>query len=208
MKKRRQHHVWQYYLKAWATDGQIFCLRAGKIFLTNTVNIAQDRDFYKFPRLTKNDIALARFMIANNANPYAKQSQEQFLAGRTKPITMYERIRMRLTAPDELDAAIDVYRANALENLHAGIETKFMPLLDRIRAGDLSFYEDTNDCIAFTHFIAVQYMRTKAIRDRTLKLNRATNLPDLGPIWNLLTYMYSMNIGCSPYGQPPLGGPG
>jgi hypothetical protein len=25
-KKRRQHHVWQHYLKAWSTDGQLYCL--------------------------------------------------------------------------------------------------------------------------------------------------------------------------------------
>ena len=36
MKKRRQHHVWQRYLKSWTVDDKLFCLRDGRIFVAGT----------------------------------------------------------------------------------------------------------------------------------------------------------------------------
>jgi hypothetical protein len=59
-RKRRQHHVWQHYLKSWTTDGRIWCLRDGNIFQTNTTKVAVERDFYKIPELTPEDIALIK----------------------------------------------------------------------------------------------------------------------------------------------------
>jgi hypothetical protein len=199
MKKHRQHHVWQRYLKSWANKNILFCLRDGNIFRANTINIAQDRDFYKLPNLTKEEIALARFLVGAKAHPSAKALHDQFLAKITAPITIFERLRMLLTTTAAVDAELDHYKTNALEEFHAGIESSFTPLLDRICAGDISFYDNDNDCITFVHFICVQYMRTKAIRERTLKLNKEAKLQDLTPIWNLLTYMFAVNIGCSLY---------
>jgi hypothetical protein len=46
-KKRRQHHVWQRYLKSWAIDGQIYCRCEGRMFPTGTTAVAVEQDFYK-----------------------------------------------------------------------------------------------------------------------------------------------------------------
>jgi hypothetical protein len=56
MKKRKQHYIWRYYLNAWATDEQIFCLRENKIFKTNLMNIGNIRDFYRLKELSNQDI--------------------------------------------------------------------------------------------------------------------------------------------------------
>lgn len=46
-KKRKQHFVWEYYLRPWAVEGQVACLRNKKLFSTSTENILQRRDFYR-----------------------------------------------------------------------------------------------------------------------------------------------------------------
>jgi hypothetical protein len=46
IRKRRQHHVWQRYLKSWTVDDKIYCLKDSAIFATNTSKVAVDRDFY------------------------------------------------------------------------------------------------------------------------------------------------------------------
>ena len=56
--KRRHHHVWQYYLRPWTTDGQLFCLMEDRIFPTGTTAIAVETDFYKIEKITATDIAL------------------------------------------------------------------------------------------------------------------------------------------------------
>ncbi len=195
MKKRRHHHVWQYYLKSWATNDQIFCLREGRIFQTNTLNIAQDRDFYKIPKLTDDDIAWARRLVTSKSNPLAKTLHEDFLAKILAPMNFLERMKSYLTKDKELDGEIDLYRTNVLEDFHANIEAHFIPLLNRIRTHDINFYESENDCITFLHFICVQIMRTKAVRERSLELNRKNaSAVDISRIWNLLTYMLAVNV--------------
>ena len=62
-KKRRQHHVWQEYLKAWSVNGRLYCLMDGRIISTGTAGLAVERDFYKIGKLTNDDIELARFLM-------------------------------------------------------------------------------------------------------------------------------------------------
>ena len=63
MKKRKHHYVWEHYLDAWATDGQIWCRRADKYFPTSTENVGQRRDFYRLKELSDGDVAFVERLI-------------------------------------------------------------------------------------------------------------------------------------------------
>lgn len=69
MKKRKQHYIWRYYLNAWATDEQIFCLRENKIFKTNLMNIGNIRDFYRLKELSNQDIEILNLLILKVLDP-------------------------------------------------------------------------------------------------------------------------------------------
>ena len=189
-KKRRQHHVWQRYLKSWTVDGQIYCRREGRIFPTGTTEVAVERVFYKLHKLNSGDISLIKWLVIDPANPLAKKNHEDFLALLTAP-TLFE------GRSPEIDAMIDIYRTNALENYHAGIEASFLPLLDRLLEKDVSFYSTEEGCIIFLHFICTQHMRTKGIKVRTIKLIRQKSGHDLSRIWDIMSHMYSIDIGAS-----------
>lgn len=189
-KKRRQHHVWQHYLKSWADSGQIYCGRDGRIFPTGTTAVAVERDFYKLHKLNSDDIRLIKSLVIDPANPLAKKNHEDFLALLTAP-TLFE------GRSPEIDTIIDIYRTNALENYHAGIEASFLPLLDRLLEKDVSFYSTEEGCITFLHFICTQHMRTKGIKVRTIELIKEKNGHDLSRIWDIMSHMLSVNIGGS-----------
>ena len=189
-KKQRQHHVWQRYLKSWAVGGQIYCWREGRIFPTGTTVVAVERDFYKLHKLNSSDISLIKWLVIDPANPLAKKNHEEFLALLMAP-TLFE------GKSPEIDAMIDIYRTNALENYQTGIEASFLPLLDRLLEKDVSFYSTDEGCIIFLHFICTQHMRTKGIKVRTIELIRQKNGQDLSRIWDIISHMFSVNIGAS-----------
>lgn len=187
-KKRRQHHVWQHYLKAWAIDDQIYCRSRGRIFQTGTKNVAVERDFYKLHNLHSSDISLIKLLVIDSANPTAKKNHVEFLARLTAP-TIFE------GRSPEIDELIDIYRTNVLEDYHAHIEDSFIPILDSLLKKDTSFYSTDKGCITFLHFICTQHMRTKGIKIRIIDLLRDRCGFDLSRIWSIMSHMYSVNIG-------------
>jgi hypothetical protein len=197
MKKRRQHHVWQHYLKPWTTAGQIYCLSDGVIFAANTINVAVERDFYKLQNLTSADISLIRNLILAAAHPLAKRHHEQLLMRLTLPARFVEQNRAQLKNIEQIDNLLDEYQTNALEDYHAGIENSFLPILDDILKGDLSFYSDDDRCIDFFQFICTQHMRTKGVKERSVERVRKHDGQDLSRIWNIAVHMFAFNIGMS-----------
>ena len=63
---KNQHYVWQHYLRAWAHDGQVWCVRAPKkqAFRTNTSNIGSETYFYRVQELDEDDIAYLKAVIS------------------------------------------------------------------------------------------------------------------------------------------------
>lgn len=54
---KKQHYVWEFYLKAWSFEGnKVWCRRNDKIFNTSTENVAQERRFYEITPLTEDEI--------------------------------------------------------------------------------------------------------------------------------------------------------
>jgi uncharacterized protein DUF4238 len=198
-RKRRQHHVWQHYLKSWATDNQIWCLRDGNTFCTNTINVAVDRDFYKLAALNPDDLVLIKWLVIDPVNSVGKKYHQEFLAALTAPARFVEQYKASSTNPEELDEFLDIQRTNVLEDYHAGIENSFQPLLDDILNGDLTFYSDEKRCITFLHFICSQLMRTKRIKERAIEGTKKNGGKDISRIWDVISHMFAVNIGMSLY---------
>lgn len=63
---RRQHYVPQFYLNSWATSGQCWVNREGKIFKTSPRNILLEKDFYKIHKLSKQEKKIRDGMLSTN----------------------------------------------------------------------------------------------------------------------------------------------
>jgi hypothetical protein len=192
VRKRRQHHVWQEYLKSWTTDGQLYCLRGGHIFRAGTSVVALERNFYKLHELNSDDLRLINRLVIENAHPFAKKIHEDFLNRIIVPTLL-------AGESVELDAAIDIYRTNVLETYHAGIEASFLPILRMLLRKDIGFYATDAGCINFLHFICTQNMRTKGVKTRTIETIKEKTGQDLSRTWDIISLMLAINAGASLY---------
>lgn len=199
-KKKRQHHVWKTYLRAWEVNGRVTCLMGGRLFATDPINLAVEGDFYKMVRLDDDDVTFIRkFVIDAATHPATKRNHESLLQNLMAPARFVAAHRHNITNVDEVNAALDAFRTNALEDLHAGAESRFLPLLDRLYAEDISFYDDDELVIHFLHYICMQHMRTKGVKAATISTLKALNGVDLSRTWDIISQMFSVNIGASLY---------
>ncbi len=191
---RRQHHVWRSYLDAWTTGRKLFCLQAGCIFEAPCRKVAVERDFYKLQTLTNADIHGIRLLMKDSPE-YAKPVLENFLYMFGAPG------RLKAALPFAGDAGVQAIIGhqiiNAEEEFHARLEGNIKPIFDAIRAKDLSFYDDPLLCGQFTHFLSLQALRTKGVREKTLARTKEQLGFSLERCWNVVTHIMAVNVGCS-----------
>ena len=141
--QRRNHHVWQRFLKSWTTNGTIWCLQGGRIFLTGTPSIAVEKDFYKLHKLTREEVALIK-MLFDKGHPLSKRNHASLLNSLMLPFQIAQQVKHPQHRA-EIDKYLDGYASNVLEDYHASIEASFIPSLESALNGNISFYNDVND---------------------------------------------------------------
>lgn len=200
MKKdtRRQHHVWRSYLEAWSTDQIIFCLRGGRIFPSNVSGVGVERDFHKLPALTSADIQGVRWLIGNT-HPSAKRVQENFLTAFGFPGWLLSNPPPHLAGDAEYEAQLRHQVINAEEDWHAALEDRMVPVIAALRRRDASVYADDKQCIPFLHFLCLQSLRTKGVRDKVAARTSEVNGFSIARCWNILRHIFAVNVGSGLY---------
>jgi hypothetical protein len=169
---KKQHYVFQGYLRPWAQDDLIYCLRDGKIFQTNLNGVACERFFYEIQSLTPQEIEVVMGLFSNHPSQSLKQAQKDFLAIYFQPLVL--RSKLNANAPRRIREALDRIIREGEESLHQTIEDKLLVFIRKMLAGDTSFYSDNEQAAQFLHAICVQYTRTKQVREATTKLSGKT----------------------------------
>ncbi|SDS47960.1 DUF4238 domain-containing protein [Bradyrhizobium canariense] len=163
-----------------------------------THDVAVDRDFYKLQVLTDEDIKLIKWLVVDAAtHELSKRHHTDLLTSFAAPLRFVEKNRSTFKSVESIDEYIDEYQTNAMEDYHGRMEQSFLPILEDVLRGDLSFYEDGDKCITFLHFISTQHMRTKRTREKTIEVLRSKNNIDFSRCWNIAVHMFSFNIGLS-----------
>jgi Protein of unknown function (DUF4238) len=194
--KRRHHHVWQFYLRSWTSEGAIWCFQNGRAFATGTARVAVEKDFYKFRKLTAADEQMVQLMFAKS-HPAAQRSFQSLLNKLMYPFRMIEAI----PGADEDESVarhLDEYTSDVLEELHAQVEARFIPLLKSALDADISFYNDER-CIPFLDYLTKQHMRTKGIKERVAAELKPIGDADMRRNWSTLSFMLAQNVGGSLY---------
>lgn len=172
--KKNQHYVWKHYLKPWTNNEQICCLRNNKsFFTTNSKNVAVQKFFYESTKLTEVDNKFIEAYL-NQFHPSAFQSLNRL-------ISMY----------DETTNWDEYLQKCGLEDFHGIVETDFIPLLDKVYKGDLSFLKNVENLNKFGFFIGCQYMRTNKMKKAILEtLGSFKNLSNI----SIPNYYHNLNF--------------
>lgn len=145
---KKQHYVWEFYLKAWCFEGnKVWCRRNGKIFNTSTENVAQERRFYEITPLTNDEIGL----IEAGINTMPKES--------------HNILKLKLKYLVDCGLYSDNTRKNSLENEYADMEQKTISILQFIRNGSIEVLNNQYEKNIFSIFLGMQYTRTPKCRN-------------------------------------------
>jgi hypothetical protein len=193
----RHHYVWQHYLRAWACNGRVACLRHGNVFASNTTRLAVRRQFYRLKEISTADIEFVRELAMKTSDPFVRQANEGWIQTFTILIEL-KRVCVALgKAHEELSSLSEEIMSNSEEQLHTSIENSAMPYIEALRNRDLGFFSSLPDLASFLHYLSVQYMRTE--KTRSSHLAALSDSPGFNAenAWGLLCHILATNISGS-----------
>ena len=82
------------------------------------------------------------------------------------------------------------------ENGYSQMESGAVEHLAALQAGDVQFFEDTNQAVELSYFLAHQYFRTKAVRNRIRDtFPEQAHKDRFDRTWPILRYIFATTIG-------------
>jgi hypothetical protein len=181
---KKQHYVWEYYLKGWATDDQIWCKREDKIIHPSTENVAQQRYFYEIDPLSDAEIKLLIGMVMKG--PEINQFTNLSSLGTYLSIANSGNKWARF----------------GLEQYHGMIENNALPVLAALREKKFDVLNDRQSKIHLCIYLGHQYTRTKKARSsftnpQGLSIPEKYKDCDLHKVQNAMGFILANGIGGS-----------
>lgn len=191
-----QHHTPRQYLLPWAdSDERVAWYGYGKVMRSGLTVVGGEDNFYKLKELTIPDVDCMKLFI-DGLPELGRKGHKRFLQMYVLPTRLKRHLEKRGDCGPDAMRLVDVVRSNLMENYHASIERGFWPYLDLIKARDFSFIDDLNRAIEFFHGFSVQYMRTKAVKERAIQKTNVL-FDDVERVWDVLSYITAVETGRS-----------
>ncbi|GAB2577048.1 DUF4238 domain-containing protein [Dyella jejuensis] len=166
---RSQHYVWRYYLRAWAPQEKVWCLRDKEPFSVSLMNIAQESYFYEVKEISDDEASfLEKVFEQPNQSPVLKQINQSWVKTYKQLSTLKRELESRQLLEGEIAQTLKDACRQSGENLQGAIENMGKPGLDALKNGDVSFWNNEDDRMAFQIFLCSQYFRTKRRREAVL----------------------------------------
>lgn len=190
------HHTPRQYLLPWAdADERIAWYGYGKVDRSGLTVVGGENDFYKLKELTVPDVDCLKLFI-DGLREEGKEGHRRFLEMYTLPTRLKRHLEERGIQNPEVQRQLDVAISNLNENYHAAIERSFWPYLEAIKKRDFSFYEDPRKASEFFHGLYVQYLRTKAVKERACRKENVL-FDDMERVWDVMSHILAVEAGAS-----------
>lgn len=210
--KKLHHFVQKFYLKAWAPEGQIFCLQNRAVTPRNLTKVAAENYFYRLNEISPEDAEFIENLIIKDSPEGLKESHRFLLRTFTLPHVAKRKLEERKRIIEESGEIVDedAFRESMAyidqqivemnENYHTSIENLFQPILESMRAGALTFLNDPHQKYAFYYGLSVQYARTHHIGGASTNMKKE-DFEHYMRIANVLTHIMAINVGSSLIGE-------
>jgi len=187
---KSQHYVWRHSLSKWSDDGtsegMIWCLflDSNEIKYVNLKNLGVENYFYEiFPITFDEKSIIQKLLIDDKKNEKLKASCNMWLNnfyGYTllkEAIDNYPKLLTKNEAEiekhnkgyAELQLEYENSKKFIMEEVYKLVETTGIPYLEELWKEKIDFYDCDEAKAEFQVFIAFQYARSKAIRERLIK---------------------------------------
>jgi hypothetical protein len=188
------HHTPRQYLLPWAdADECIAWYGYGKVVRSGLTVVGGENDFYKLKELTVPDIDCMKVFI-DGLPEIGRDGHKRFLQIYILPTQLRRQLEARGNTNPDAMKQVDVLISNFLENYHATIENGFWPYLEAIKKRDFSFYDDPTKATEFFYSLYVQYLRTKAVKERACKQDNVL-FDDVKRVWDVLSHITAVETG-------------
>jgi Protein of unknown function (DUF4238) len=190
------HHVPRKYLLPWADEAErVAWYGYDRVMRSKLTVVGGENDFYKLKELTVRDIDCMGVYI-NSLPEISRDGHRRFLQMYMLPTQLKRRLEACGDTSPEAMKLLNVLISNFNEDYHAAIENRFWPYLDAIKKRDFSFYDDPNSVCEFFHGLYVQYLRTKAVKDRACQ-KESPLFDDMARVWDVLSHISAVQAGGS-----------
>lgn len=179
---KRQHYVQRAYLCEWTSDrtdeGFLFAHRKSenKTFPAGLMGIGQEAYFYEMKRLS--EVELVYCILCGKSNvDLIMQNKPYFYLEMNQAIWKLEDKISNISKQKKKDLIkkeINDIQKQMGENIQTVLEGKNIIYTRSIINGDCSFYYDEDKRIEFFFYLAVQYTRTKKIRESLINIFKET----------------------------------
>jgi len=157
------------------------------------MKVANEKHFYKLQELTQEDVSfIENFAIAQSPEGL-RPLHRNILRAFTVPFKAKSAAESTGSIAENLLPTIDEAVANTEEDYQMMIETRLQPFLDSMLAGDAGFYADDEKLTTFLYATAVQYFRTKKVKESVIALAEE-RFKNIRRVWNVLSHIYATNV--------------
>jgi len=174
---KRQHYVQRAYLSEWIDKknkkGNLFAHRKSDdiTFCTGLMGVGQENYFYEMKRLSELELILA-VLCAKSSIPALSQNRPYFYLEINQKIWNLQDKLTALKDQEEIDIInkdISNFQKQLGEDIQCAFEGDNITFTRDIIDGDYSFYSDEEKRMEFFFYLAMQYVRTKYIRESLIE---------------------------------------
>ncbi len=176
------------------------------------MKVAAQNHFYRLNEISPEDAEFIENLIIKDSPAGLKESHRFLLRAFTLPHVAKRKLEERRRLIEESGEVVDedAFRESMAyidrqivemnENYHTSIENLFQPILESMKAGALTFFDDPHQKYAFYYSLSVQYARTNHVGGASSNMKKE-DFERYMRIANVLTHIMATNVGRSLIGQ-------
>jgi hypothetical protein len=200
--KKKQHYVWEYYLKAWTLRGKLYCYRQSerKLFKTGTSSIANETFFYKLERLSDSELKYVKLLIDRTNPPELRRLHIdivkifQFMFALEDQLSS---LKLNESKTGKIKKILEENNKTLAENFHSLMEGQIIQSYNGLRNMECDFFLDSEKATLFINFLMHQFFRTPLLRDIYTAVAKSPPNIDLSKVWVIESHIYATNVGAA-----------